>query len=81
MIVAFASYLTWFWLLTRHLAGRWLVFAFLTPLVGVACGVLFLDERLTTPFVLASVCLASGIVLVNLPAAAGRDHRPRAREG
>ena len=30
-IVAFATYLAWFWLLTRYLAGRLAVFGFLTP--------------------------------------------------
>lgn len=69
VIVAFASYLTWFWLLTRYLAGRLMVFSFLTPLFGVAFGVVFLGEPLTTAFALAAACVAGGIVLVNLPAA------------
>ena len=34
--VAFASYLAWFWLLTRYLASRLSVFSFATPLFGVA---------------------------------------------
>jgi drug/metabolite transporter (DMT)-like permease len=68
VIVAFASYLTWFWLLTRHLAGRLMVFSFLTPLFGVAFGVLFLGESLTPSFIVAAVCVTLGIVLVNLPA-------------
>lgn len=75
VIVAFASYLTWFWLLTRHLTGRLMVFSFLTPLFGVVFGVFFLGERLTTSFVVAAICVATGIVLVNLPAAGSRDHR------
>ncbi|MBL8395571.1 MAG: DMT family transporter [Candidatus Accumulibacter sp.] len=67
VIVAFASYLTWFWLLTRYLTARLSVFSFLTPLFGVACGVLFLGDRLTPSFVAAVACVTSGIVLVNLP--------------
>jgi drug/metabolite transporter (DMT)-like permease len=39
-IVAFATYLAWFWLLTRYLAGRLAVFGFLTPLFGVTIGAL-----------------------------------------
>ena len=31
VIVAFASYLAWFWLLTRYLAARLSVLSFLTP--------------------------------------------------
>jgi len=38
-VIAFASYLAWFWLLTRYYAGRLAVFSFLAPLFGVAFGV------------------------------------------
>lgn len=72
IVVAFASYLAWFWLLTRYLAGRLMVFSFLTPLFGVAFGVLFLAEPLTATFLVAAVCVALGIVLVNLPAGGTR---------
>jgi drug/metabolite transporter (DMT)-like permease len=65
-IVAFASYLAWFWLLTRYLAGRLSVLSFLTPMFGVLCGVVFLREPLTSYFALAAVLVAAGIVLVNL---------------
>lgn len=68
VVVAFASYLTWFWLLTRFLAGRLMVFSFLTPIFGVAFGVIFLAEPLTPSFIIAAGCVAAGIVLVNLPA-------------
>jgi drug/metabolite transporter (DMT)-like permease len=36
VIVAFASYLAWFWLLQRYVVGRMMVFSFLTPIFGVA---------------------------------------------
>jgi len=68
VIVAFASYLAWFWLLTRYLTTRLAVFSFLTPLFGVAFGVVMLHERLTPSFIVAVACVTSGIVLVNLPA-------------
>ncbi len=64
-IVAFASYLAWFWLLTRYLAGRLAVFSFLTPLFGVLAGVLVLGEALTPSFALAALLVGAGIVLVN----------------
>ena len=48
VIVAFASYLAWFWLLTRYLAGRLAVFSFLTPLFGVLFGVLILSRAALT---------------------------------
>lgn len=66
-IVAFASYLVWFWLLTRYLATRLSVFSFLTPLFGVVFGVLILGETLTPTFTVASLLVGAGIVLVNLP--------------
>jgi len=67
VIVAFASYLAWFWLLTRYLAGRLSVFSFLTPLFGVAFGVMFLSEPLSAIFVAAALLVGAGIVLVNRP--------------
>jgi drug/metabolite transporter (DMT)-like permease len=65
-VVAFASYLTWFWLLRHYLAARLSVFAFLTPLFGVLGGVLLLGEPLTISFLLAAVLVGTGIFLVNL---------------
>jgi drug/metabolite transporter (DMT)-like permease len=65
VVVAFASYLTWFWLLTRYLAGRLAVFSFLTPFFGVAFGHLVLGDRITPPFVFAAVLVGAGIALVN----------------
>jgi len=67
VIVAFASYLAWFWLLTRYLAGRLAVFSFLTPLFGVAFGVIFLSEPLSATFLVAALLVGAGIVLVNRP--------------
>lgn len=67
VIVAFASYLAWFWLLTRYLAGRLAVFSFLTPLFGVAFGVILLAEPLSAAFLAAALLVGAGIVLVNRP--------------
>ena len=66
LVVAFASYLTWFWLLTRYLAARLSVFSFLTPLFGVLAGVLLLGETLSPSFLLAALAVGAGIALVNL---------------
>lgn len=70
-IVAFASFLVWFWLLTRYYAARLAVLSFLTPLFGVLAGVIVLDEPLTPLFAAAAALVAAGIVLVNrgVPAA------------
>ena len=68
VIVAFLSYLAWFWLLTRYLAGRLLVFSFLTPLFGVGFGMLLLGDQPSLRFFAAAARVVGGIVLVNLPA-------------
>jgi len=72
VVVAFASFLIWFWLLTRYLASRLMVFSFLTPLFGVGFGVLLLGERLSVTFGFAALLVVAGIVLVNAPATATR---------
>lgn len=66
LAVAYASFLAWFWLLRRYLANRMGVFSFLTPLFGVAAGVILLDEPLTASFAAAAVLVGLGIALVNL---------------
>jgi drug/metabolite transporter (DMT)-like permease len=68
IVVAFLSYLTWFWLLTRYMASRLSVFSFLTPIFGVGFGVVLLGESLTTRFMVASALVVTGIALVNAPA-------------
>ncbi len=64
-VVAFATYLAWFWLLTRYYAARLSVLSFLTPMFGVACGVVFLGEPLSGRFGLAALAVGAGIALVN----------------
>ena len=65
VVVAFASYLAWFWLLRHYLATRLSVFSFLTPLFGVLAGVLILGEPLTAWFAGATLLVGAGIVMVN----------------
>ena len=66
VVVAFASFLTWFWLLRHYLAARLGVLTFLTPLFGVLGGVLLLGEPLTPSFLAAALLVGLGIFLVNL---------------
>jgi len=66
VIVAFLSYLAWFWLLGRYLAARLSVFSFLAPMFGVLFGVALLGEPLGSQFAIAAGLVALGIVLVNL---------------
>ena len=68
--VAFITYLAWFWMLRRYPPSRLASFTFLTPLFGVMAGGLLLNEPMTNMLLLALVLVASGIYLVNRPAAA-----------
>jgi drug/metabolite transporter (DMT)-like permease len=65
VIIAFASYLVWFWMLRRYLASRLSVFSFLTPLFSVAFGVMLLQESVSMQFAVGAVLILAGIVLVN----------------
>jgi drug/metabolite transporter (DMT)-like permease len=62
---AFASYLTWMWLLRHYPATQMSSFTFLTPVFALVFGVMLLDEPLTVRLMLALCGVAVGIVLVN----------------
>lgn len=65
VIVSFASYLVWFWLIRHYAATQLAVFTLSTPLFGLLAGVLLLGEGISTRLVAALVALAAGIVLVS----------------
>jgi drug/metabolite transporter (DMT)-like permease len=65
VIVAFFSYLIWFWLLQRYPASGLASFSFWTPLFGVLAGWLLPGERLTGHLGAAAALVAVGIYLVN----------------
>ncbi|HVK94276.1 MAG TPA: DMT family transporter [Noviherbaspirillum sp.] len=66
VIIAFFSYLMWFWMLRRYLASRLAVFSFLTPLFGVGFGVLLLDDPIDARFAVGAALVMLGVVMVNL---------------
>mgnify|MGYP001195774283 CR=1 FL=1 len=72
VVVAFASYLAWFWLIANYPAGRLSAFTFLTPLFGVLSGALLLGERVSETLALAMALVCVGIYLVNRKAPAAR---------
>ncbi len=65
VIGAFASYLTWMWMLSRYPATLLASFTFLTPVFALLFGSLYLGEPVTLPLVAALVLVGVGIVLVN----------------
>jgi drug/metabolite transporter (DMT)-like permease len=65
VVVSFASYLTWFWLVRHYPATRLAAFTLLTPMAGLGAGVYLLGEPLTLRLVAALVAVVTGLVLVN----------------
>jgi drug/metabolite transporter (DMT)-like permease len=65
LVVSFASFLVWFWLLRNYLASRLGVFSFMTPLFGIAFGVWLLHEPLEPSFLVGALLVLAGIVLVS----------------
>ncbi|MDD2918764.1 DMT family transporter [Rhodoferax sp.] len=65
LVVSFASFLVWFWLLRKYLASRLGVFSFLTPLFGIVFGAWLLSEPIEASFLLGAIPVLIGIVLVS----------------
>lgn len=64
LVVSFASFLAWFWMLKRYLASQLGVLTFLTPLLGVLLGVWLLGEQLRPSFMLGGALVVAGILMV-----------------
>ncbi|MFN3988304.1 MAG: DMT family transporter [Rhodocyclaceae bacterium] len=65
VVVATGAYLAWFWLIRRYPATRISSFSFLTPVMGVLAGILFLGEPLTFTIVVAMGLVGAGIWVAN----------------
>lgn len=65
VVVSFASFLVWFWLLRHYLASPLGVFSFLTPLFGIVFGAWWLAEPIELSFLIGAVPVLAGIVLVS----------------
>lgn len=65
VIVTFASYLLWFWLMRRYPATQLASFTLLTPVFGLLLGGLLLGEPITLQLVAAAAAVGIGIVIVN----------------
>jgi drug/metabolite transporter (DMT)-like permease len=69
VVVTFASYLAWFWLIAHYPATQISVFTLLTPVFGLLAGVWLLAEPLTLRLVVALAAVCAGIWLVGTRAA------------
>ena len=65
VVVAFASFLLWFWLIHRYTVSRLAAFTFMTPLFAVILGGLVLDEPVTLLIWVGMACVAGGLYAVN----------------
>lgn len=65
VVVTFASYLVWFWLVRHYPATRISAFTLLTPVFGLLAGMLLLAEPVTARLLVGLVAVCAGIALVN----------------
>jgi drug/metabolite transporter (DMT)-like permease len=65
VIVCFASYLLWFWLVRHYPAAQLSAFTLLTPVFGLLAGVALMNDPLTTRLVTALCGVSLGIALVH----------------
>ena len=65
VVVSFASYLLWFWLVRHYPATRLASFTLLTPVFGLLLGAGLLGEPITARLLIALAAVAIGIVMVN----------------
>jgi len=65
VVVAFASFLAWFWLMKHYAAPRLASFTLITPVAGLVFGVWLLGEPATWRLVVALVGVLAGLVLIN----------------
>ncbi len=68
VIVTFASYLLWFWLVRHYPATQISSFVLLTPVFGLLAGALLLGEPVTTRLLIALAAVTVGIAVVSRPA-------------
>lgn len=66
IVVSLISFMLWFWLLRNYLANRLGVFSFLTPILGMLFGVLFLNEQIEMNFIFGAAMVMLGVMIVSL---------------
>jgi drug/metabolite transporter (DMT)-like permease len=67
LVVAFFSYLLWFWMIHRYQVTRLSAFTFLSPLFGVLLSGLLLGESIPLRLYAGLALVATGLYVVNRP--------------
>jgi drug/metabolite transporter (DMT)-like permease len=75
VVICFASYLLWFWLVRHYPAAQLSAFTLLTPVFGLLAGVLLMGDLLTVRLITALCAVSLGIALVHR----GRAATPASR--
>lgn len=65
ILIAFFSYLMWFYLIHNYPVSRVSSFSFLTPVFATIAGIALLKEPLTLPVILSLISVSLGIFIVN----------------
>jgi drug/metabolite transporter (DMT)-like permease len=68
VVITFASYLLWFWLIRHYPATKLAAFTLLTPVFGLLAGALLLGEPITARLAIALAAVTLGLAVVNTPA-------------
>ncbi|MCJ7685226.1 MAG: DMT family transporter [Desulfobacteraceae bacterium] len=66
IIIAFISYLAWFYLVHVYPVSLLSAFTFLTPVFATISGVIFINEALTLTLIFSLILVSLGIYVVNL---------------
>ncbi len=67
IVVAFASYLAWFWLIQAYPVSHVSAFTFFTPIFGILLGGVLLHDPLTAHLLMGGALVVAGMTLVNWP--------------
>ncbi|HOP48793.1 MAG TPA: DMT family transporter [Desulfobacteraceae bacterium] len=67
-VVAFFSYVLWFWMIIQYPVSKLTAFTFLAPLFGVILGSVLLSEPVTPLVWLGMALVGGGIYVINRPA-------------
>ena len=66
IIIAFITYLVWFYLVHAYPVSLLSAFTFLTPVFATISGVIFINEALTLTLVFSLILVSLGIYVVNM---------------
>jgi O-acetylserine/cysteine efflux transporter len=66
LVVVIVGHGTWYWLLRRYDVNQAMPFSLLIPPIGVAAGVLLLDETLTSALVIGGLLTIAGVAIIVL---------------